>query len=51
MKILTLLLPVCEKLVFLKNWDSLHARLNSHYKAQSYKKKMHKKITAYKKSV
>ena len=34
---------------FLKKWNSLHARLNSHYKAWSYKK--HKKITAYRKSV
>ena len=25
------------------NWDSLHARLNSHYEAWSYKKKKHKK--------
>ena len=25
------------------NWDSLHARLNSHYKAWNYKKKKHKK--------
>ena len=25
------------------NWDSLHSRLNSHYKAWSYKKKKHKK--------
>ena len=33
------------------NWDSLHARLNSHYKAWSYKKKEHKKIKAYRKSV
>ena len=32
------------------NWDSLHARLNSHYKAWNYKKK-HKKITVYRKSV
>ena len=32
-------------------WDSLHARLNSHYKAWSYKKKKHKKIRAYRKSV
>ena len=31
------------------NWDSLHARLNNHYKAWSYKKK--KKIKAYRKSV
>ena len=33
------------------NWDSLHARLNSHYKAWSYKKKKHKKIKAYRKYV
>ena len=26
-------------------WDSLHARLSSHYKTWSYKKKKHKKIT------
>ena len=25
------------------NWDSLHAKLNSHYEAWSYKKKKHKK--------
>ena len=31
------------------NCDSLHARLNSHYEAWSYKKKKHKKITAYRK--
>ena len=31
-------------------WDSLHARLNSHYKAWSYMKKNHKKIKAYRKS-
>ena len=31
------------------NWDSLHTRLNSHYKAWSYKKKEHKKIKAYRK--
>ena len=35
---------------FFFNWDSLHARLNSHYKAWSYKKST-KKITAYRKSV
>ena len=34
-------------LLFFFNWDSLHARLNSHYKAWSYKKKKHKKIKAY----
>ena len=33
------------------NWDSLHARLNSHYKAWSYKKKKHKKINACRKSL
>ena len=36
---------------FFFNRDSLHARLNSHYKAWSYKKKSAKKIKAYKKSV
>ena len=35
---------------FFFNWDSLHARLNSHYKAWSYKKST-KKITGYRKSV
>ena len=29
----------------------LHARLNSHYEAWSYKKKKHKKIKAYRQSV
>ena len=33
-------------LIFFFNYDSLHARLNSHYNAWSYKKKKHKKITA-----
>ena len=33
------------------NWDSLYARLNSHYKALSYKKKKHRKIKAYRKSL
>ena len=28
----------------LSNWNSLHARLNSHYKAWSYKKKKRSKI-------
>ena len=36
---------------FFLNWDSLNARLNSHYEAWSYKKKKHTKIKAYKKSV
>ena len=33
------------KKIFFKNFDSLHAMLNSHYEAWSYKKKKHKKIT------
>ena len=33
------------------NWDSLHARLNSHYEAWSYMKKSIKKITGNRKSV
>ena len=33
------------------NWDSLHARLNSHYEVWRYKKKKHKKIRAHRKSV
>ena len=33
------------------NWDSLHPKLNRHYKAWSYKKKKHKKINAYMKSL
>ena len=36
---------------FFFNWDSLHASLNSHYKALSYKKKKHKKIKASRKSL
>ena len=37
-------------LFFFFNWYSLHARLNSHYEAWSYKKKKHKKVKAYGKS-
>ena len=33
------------------NWDSFHARLNSHYEAWSYKKRSTKKITGYRKSI
>ena len=33
------------------NWDSVHAKMNKHYKAWSYKKKKHKKIKAYRKSL
>ena len=36
--------------IFFVNWDSFHARLNSHYESWSYKKKNHKKIKAYNKS-
>ena len=37
--------------IFFLNWDSLHARLNSHYEAWSYKKKKHKKTAAFRKYV
>ena len=40
----TLLLFVVYIIFFFFNWDSLHAILNSHYKAWSYKKKKHKNI-------
>ena len=33
------------------NWDSLHARLNSHHEAWSHKKKKHIKVKEYRKSV
>ena len=36
---------------FFLNWDSPHARLNSHYEAWSYKKKSTKRIPGYRKSV
>ena len=36
---------------FFFNWDLLHARLNSHYEACSYKKRSTIKITGYRKSV
>ena len=41
----------CNSRDFFLNWDLLHARLNSHCKAWSYKKKKHKKIKAYRKSL
>ena len=37
--------------IFFVNWDSLHARLNSHYEPWSYKKKNHKKMKVYRKSI
>ena len=42
---------VLNKLKKKKKWDSLHARLGSHYIAWSYYKNKHKKIKAYKKSI
>ena len=36
---------------FFFNWYSLQARLNSHYEAWSYKKRKHKKVKAYRKSI
>ena len=36
---------------FFFNWDSVHARLESYYKALSYKEKKNKKIKANKKSL
>ena len=41
----------CSNKTHFFNWDSLHARLNSHCKAGSYNKTKHKKIKAYKKSL
>ena len=38
-------------LFFFFNWYSLHARLNSHLEAWSYKKWKHKKVKAYRKSI
>ena len=46
-----LISPLVSGLFFFLNWDSLYARLNSHYKAWSYKKKKGKKIKAYRKSL
>ena len=40
-----------KAIFFFLNWDSLHAKLNSHYEASSYKKRSTKKITGYGKSV
>ena len=36
---------------FFFNWYSLHARLNNHYKAWSYKKRKPKKVKAYRKPI
>ena len=45
----TALQRVLKKIFF--NWDSLHARLNSHYEVWTYKKMKRKKIKAYRKPV
>ena len=47
----TMIIDVAITGDFLKNWNSLHAKLDSHYMAWSYKKKKHKKIKAYTKSL
>ena len=38
-------------IVFFFNWDSLHARLNRHYKAWRHKKKKHQNMKVYRKSL
>ena len=45
------ILPLPLVFLFFFNWDSPHARLNSHYEAWSYKKRSTKRITGYRKSV
>ena len=37
--------------IFFVNWNSLHASLNSHCEPWSYKKRNHKEIKVYRKSV
>ena len=46
----TFLVPFYPAFFFF-NWYSLRARLNSHYEAWSYKKRKHKKVKAYRKSI
>ena len=50
-RFLLLFKTLAEQKNFFLNWDSLQARLNSHYKAWSYKKKKQKMIKAYRKSL
>ena len=50
-KLIVLFLVFFIYLFIYFNWDSLHARLNSHYEAWSHKKKKHKNIRAHRKSV
>ena len=42
---------MCEPFSVCFTWDSLHAKRNTHHRAWSYKKKKHKKIKAYRKSL
>ena len=44
-------LKTTDKEDFFFNWYLLHARLNSHYEACSHKKRKHKKVKAYRKSI
>ena len=47
----TLCMPKKHMKIIFFNWYSLHARLSSHYEAWSYKKRKHKKVKAYRKSI
>ena len=47
----TKLMQLTHFFFFFFNWYSLHARLNSHYEAWSYKKRKHKKVKAYRKPI
>ena len=44
--LLTALKSTFHQCMFFFNWYSLHAQLNSHYEAWSYKKRKHKKVKA-----
>ena len=41
----------CDQTTFFFSWYSTHARLSSHYEVWSYKKRKHKKVKAYRKSI
>ena len=43
LQILKMMILECFLVLFFFNWDSPHARLNSHYEAWSYKKKSKKR--------
>ena len=40
-----------EEIIVFFIWDSLHGKLNGHFKAWSYKKKKYKKIKACRRSI